>query len=349
MKTIIHAGMHKTGSSSIQMTLAGNAPTGVFYPDTPTGNHSGLASLLFESAANQKHLLRVRGSTPADLERRKTRITAQIVAGLSAQEYETCVFSAERIMAFDLDATERMHAFFAQYSDDIQVIAYIRPPVGFMTSAFQQRLKSGQNSLKMQWPTYRASIEKLDQVFGRDRVTLKKFDPKQLKNNDVVVDFFDLVGMPLASEDIITTNESLSLEAVGLLFAQRSLGDGFVQGFRGAATMNQVFIEALRGIGSGKLALAPELLNPLIEENRDDLDWMEKRLGEPLLDAPKTEGRQIASEEDLLTIAEENRDALNARLLELIQAQDLAPRDQLVRNLNLLRTLCYASSDKSRS
>lgn len=349
MKTIIHAGMTKTGTSSIQRTLAGNVPAGVFYPNTLTGNHGGMATLLFEEQAKHAYMQQVQGITTADIERRKKHMNAQLVAGLSSQKYETCVFSAERIMAFDLRATECMRDFFASYSTDIQVIAYIRPPIGFMTSAFQQRLKTGLSDLEIQWPFYRRFAEKLDKVFGRDRVALKKFDPKCLKDNNVVVDFFDMINRPLAAEDIVTTNESLSLEAVALLFAQRKLGDGFVQGFQGAAALNEIFIEALRGIGSSKLALAPELLNPIIEENRDDLEWMEDRLGEPLLDAPKTKGRLIATEEDLLAIAEENRDALNARLLELIQTQDLTPRNQLVRNLNLLRTLCYASSDKSRS
>ncbi len=343
MKLIIHAGMHKTGSSSIQQTLARLPMPGRLYFDWELPNHSTLFALLFHEPVEEYRLFKSNGDTRQALLAKRAEWQDKIKADLAGSGAEIAIFSAEEISGRYHDAVERMRDFFEPLVDEIEVLAYVRPPVSSMQSAFQQAVKgNGMKRLRMEalWPHYRRRLDMLDTVFGSERVRLKKFDRKSLDAGNVVIDFGHEIGVEIPEDRIIQSNESLSLEALALLFAQRRLGEGLVTGFSGALRANNRFINALRGIGSGKLAFAPELVDPVLQAHAEDLAWAEARLGQPLRDSAKTDGRLIATEEDLLAIAAENQAELAECLLEEIRAGGQGgPRRKLLRNLELLRTL----------
>jgi len=351
MKIILHAGMHKTGSSSIQRTLnAADLPNHAI-PQTAAGNLSGVVSMLFDDEPEKGVMAVSNGLTKEELKRRGDIWKNRLVETLRCDK-EYGVLSAEKISTLPQSGLIRLREFIEKFSPDIKVVAYVRKPVSFMQSAFQQRVKGGAGQSLFAgtiWPNYQKRFAGIDDIFGRENVTLKIFDPDHLRSRDVVIDFFSEIGVDLSPEVVIRTNESLSLEATALLYVQRRLGDGAVQNFLGAPAANNAFIEALQGIGTGKLMFSSEFIGPILEKNRADLEWMEARLGMPLEDAPETEGRLIGSEEDLLTVAEENYAALTDRLVETIRADGRSSRDRLVRNLNALRALCYASLDSSRN
>lgn len=214
-----------------------------------------------------------------------------------------------------------------------------------MQSSFQQRLKANLRELsesQAPWPNYRKRFEKLYNVFGKENVTLKLFDPASLVSGDVCVDFFAELGLQIRPDQVVRANESMSLEACALLFAQRSLGQGFVQGFEGVHASNFAFIDSLSRIGKGKFRFKRSFLEPIVEKYRHDIDWMEARLGVSILDLPdKDDQDSIGSAEDLLQIADRNRDALEDLLFREICKQGDAPRDRLIRNLELLRKMRY--------
>ncbi len=345
MRVILHAGMNKTGSSSIQQTFANQRFPEVDYVNWRSHNHSGMVSLLFESAPENSFNFRDKGRDRAYLLAERDEWTKKLAAQLEAGKDRCFLLSAELISSPLSDAVPTMADFFARFTDDIRVIAYVRPPISFMQSAFQQRVRGGQ-AQKLRpaglWPDYRKRFEKLDTAFGRERVTLKKFTPDALLDGDVVHDFAREIGVTLDPTTAVRTNVAVSLEALALLFAQRKLGDGYVRGIKGAAKGNRRFLAALENVGTQKFAFAPSLTAPTVKRFRDDLQWMEARLGEPLLDTPRTGTvRQIASEEDLLAVAEENQDKVEKLLIDLIQENDPKPYGRLVRNLDLLRKLYY--------
>jgi hypothetical protein len=294
VKIIIHVGMHKTGSSSIQHTFARLQHPDLEYIEWNSGgNHSALFVLLFEDADKLAgyHAFKARGpefirKLPALREEWRARVSTQ----LAGAGDKTVIFSAEDISGPRFkNASQRLHDFFAGWSNDISVIGYARPPAGFMASAFQQRLKGGNTPDLFSGgasPTYRARFEKIDRIFGRDDVRLRGFAPNSLLNGDVVQDFAHEIGVgPLKEDQIIRANESLSLEAVALLYVQRKMGQGFVQGFNGAPAANNTFIARLATIGTRKFAFSPQMLAPLLEKERADIAWMEDRLGHPFADA----------------------------------------------------------------
>lgn len=168
------------------------------------------------------------------------------------------------------------------------------------------------------------------------------FDPKAFEGGDVCIDFFQKIGVELSTDQIVRVNESMSLNACGLLFAQRNIGQGFVQGFKGAPSKNDAFVASLSRLPGRLLKFKRSILLPLFDEWRADLEWMEERLGVSLSDLPEEDAPDaIGSEEDLLAIADLNRDALEDLLIAEIQKEGEQPRDRLIRNLELLRKIHY--------
>ncbi|MFC2970477.1 hypothetical protein [Acidimangrovimonas pyrenivorans] len=336
--------MHKTGSSSIQQTFSGFKPEGYCYFDWKTPNHSPLFALLFHEPVESYHRFSGNAEPRQQLLAERAQWRDKLIAFIEENRGATQVFSAEDISGRYEGAVAAMRDFFAEYYDEIEVIAYVRPPISYMQSGFQQMVKGGGLDVlepRRLWPNYRGRFEKLERVFGADRVRFRKFGKDSLVGGDVVTDFAAAVGAELPKDRIVRANDSLSLEAVALLFAQRRLGEGFVRGFEGAHTANNRFIRLLSRIGEQKLVFAPALTDPMVEANRADLDWMEARLDAPLLDTPGTGGRQIASEDDLLAVAEENLPALEELLATELENSADAPRTRLVRRLEMLRRLSY--------
>lgn len=66
-------------------------------------------------------------------------------------------------------------------------------------------------------PRCRARFEKLDHVFGRDRVHQRPFDPRNVPSDDIVLDFAEAVGVTLPADARVRANDGLSLEASKLI------------------------------------------------------------------------------------------------------------------------------------
>jgi hypothetical protein len=339
LKIIVHAGMHKTGSSSIQDTFSKADITPVEYlPDTPA-NHSGLMMLLFMEKVENFHSFRARGKTrPQLLEERKVA-QEQLTQYFADTRAETVMISGESISGMNLRETERLAEFLYAQTKNVQVIAYVRPPCSFITSSFQQKLKSGDRK-KFQpselWPDYRRRFAKFFRVFGKDNVTLRPFIRGEMKDGNVVLDIAEFLGVRIAEEDVVVSNESLSLEATSLLYAQRNLGKGMLTGFDRVHRINKDFIQLLSGIGTRKMAFSRSLLEEIVQDQAADMEWIEARLGRKFLDLPEIGSGGVSCEADLFEIASEQQEFLDRMIAERFNSGSGTPPEQIARKLDLL-------------
>jgi len=187
---VIHAGMNKTGSTSIQRTFVRLDGDRV---ECPVGKPQPL------------QFKRILG-------RRR-----------SGRTLHPLLISDE---GFSMLPGRRVEALFnalRNCPEDIRVIAYVRPPRSFMSSQFQQQCKKrfinlNGHALDAHWPLYRRRFERLDTLFGRENVTPKPFQRERLEGGDVVLDFAREIGVALEPGEVIRVNESMSLKVVALLY-----------------------------------------------------------------------------------------------------------------------------------
>lgn len=304
-------------------------------------------SLLFEEDPTRNHGFRARGVEKEEIRELQRRTVSQFKAELkSARDAgKNLIFSAERISISSEQSVARLAEFLRQQKFFPRIVAYVRGPVSYMQSSYQQRLQGNGFSLSNParlWPNYRQAFEKLDNVFGQENVCLKLFEKDNLVDGDVVVDFYSELGSETDKGNLIRIYESLSLEACSMLFVQRKYGDGFVQGFKGAGRSNKAFVDTLKKIGTNSFCFSRALCEPIIEAFSADIGWMEARLGKAILDLPERDSdHAISNEAQLLEIAIENSGMLKGLVPELPSPAGLPPQERLVLMLEKLRKMHY--------
>ena len=337
-KLILHIGMPKTGTSSIQETLFSQEQVGEFsYAKLGVANHGGIITSFFSEDPYAWRGHRVAGRSPEEVAHFNRQISIKLNEICSAQGQQ--IISGEDIWHMLEPALVKLRDYFAAQFDCIEVIGYVRPPASFIGSAFQQLVKNHDLARLMPsayYPQYRRKFEKFDRVFGRDNVTLRVFAPEQLEGGDAVVDFCQLLGESIPSEKIQRVNESLSLEATAVLFAYRREGPQYAD-YPGKARDNNALVASLADFGSGKLRFAGVLIDPVLERYRDDIAWMEQRLGLPITDQGSMNCEAITSEAQLLKVAVDQFDALENYVKQQKEKAHPTPQ-QLAHWIEKLRT-----------
>lgn len=281
---VLHIGMHKTGSSSIQHSLF-NAPAS---PDWTlvrgkTGNAGFALHAVFGSPdTDQSSLKRIGMSKEkvahfAQQSRRRLKESLGKTAPL-------CLLSAEGMTRLEADSLVRLRDWLSLRVEKIRVVGYVRTPHEFIESALQERIKSGHMkrlSLERVYPGYRRRLEKFDQVFGRECVELRLFEPASFPQSDVVLDFARWVGIHLPEDQSVRANDGLSAPALRLLLAANAVRTPALSVAQRYKAQRQLVI-ALRSLGGPKLRLAPSLLAPVLEDEAEDLQWLEDRMGVPI-------------------------------------------------------------------
>lgn len=205
-KLIIHAGLHKTGSSAIQATLNKNRDflweNGYFYPDpSPFEAHHELASRLIH-APNLKEGIRDAEETLA--------IHKQLAEG------RTVLLSSE-MMSEQLDPA--CFSTLPSIFNEIQIVFYVRQQDDLRESAYNQQVKqSGEYRAIDEYQPYRWDLyEHLkgfsDAIEGAEVFALE-YNHEVFVGENLVADFFERVlSLPFKvykSVSNITVNQSFS-------------------------------------------------------------------------------------------------------------------------------------------
>jgi hypothetical protein len=308
------------------------------YADWKTANHSALYMLLFQTPDRllEYHGFRNQGAPKLDdlLESRNAwhqRLKQDLKdAAASGQDF---LFSAEDISDAQYEsARASMHEYFSKWSDDVRVVGYVRAPLSFAKSAFQEMLKSGTMCTLDEtrlWPYYRPRFESLFSLFGEDKIELRKYSRGSLIGGDVVTDFCSVIGMDCKDYTPRADNESLGAEATAILFAMREFCDGVKAGGPQFIPITEEFLQTLRATGNRRFTFADSLWRPLLEAHADDLSWIESKIGQKLEDdESRADDVAISSAADLQALALESSAKLYEILIDRLRSY---PADKLQR------------------
>ncbi len=338
-RIVLHIGMNKTGSTSIQKVLSTLDMPDHHYAQMGPPNHSIRLYTVFGGPAQYEKLLE-RGFTQAQINRRKRKWRADLEREIAQCSKPCLILSGEGLSsAFcDFEMVRDLGAYLKSKSRTQQVIGYVRKPYSLMNSVFQQRIKNGRlfdNAFEK--CEYRDRLEPFDQVFGRDAVTLVPFESDNLKDGDAVSDFAERIGVSLPEDIIAHENESLSTELVAALTVLNSQGIDF-----GVYPQERVehtkLVRSLTGLGGGKLTLSESLVTPFIEEASPQIDWLEERMGQPMRDSVRKVPDAVASKADLWELAAAQADALEKRMLDALRDQK-DPARRVAEMLDMMRVM----------
>lgn len=301
----LHIGMHKTGSSSIQQTLASCPQNGsVIYASLGQfENHSVPFNAMFSHNPDNFSLFKKQGKKRKDIFNEGKKLKKSLLSQIKEHNSKNFIISGEGIVHLNESELSDVLGFFKPFFDEIIVCAYIRPPIAFMESAFQERVKNGVSNFDIKGPKYRNKFEKFEMVFGKYNVLYWPFIGSQLKDKCVVSDFCERTGFDLDGNDVVNANEGLCLQAIALLFKARK--EGFVVKAGNNSAKNWVLIDNLKTLQGQKLRFGEDLSRHLVMNNQADIDWMQSRVG-LLVETRKNDSSSINTETDLIEKACDN-------------------------------------------
>jgi hypothetical protein len=303
---IVHFGMPKTGSTSIQQSLYRHLSDARFhYVDLGAAPANYAMATGFRADPSRFHVHRKLATPAGDYDGLRHAAQAQLAAQLEKAGPRTALLSAESLANFKKPELESLCGALRRQRSSITFAGYVRRPKAFMESEFQQRIRAGQSQLEPARlvPNYRRKLEKFDQLGGRDRTHIWLFDPAAFPAGDAVQDFCGKLGIDFSPRNVVRSNESLSRDALSLLYAYRRLGPGYGTG-PAAMRENRLLIHRLRSLEGAKLRFHSSLVAPLLEAQRADHAWMESRLGASLAeDVAADDAQGVRDEGDLLSFS----------------------------------------------
>ncbi|MCH2093747.1 MAG: hypothetical protein MK160_01395 [Rhodobacteraceae bacterium] len=340
LRIIVHAGMHKTGSTSLQVAFANHNSDQYHYLLGSEANFSMSLYLMFEDEAKlQDHLYhRISQISLDDLRAKKAAMFENISNQIATTDKPTLVISGEDISGYNPRSIKRFAEFLRGYSDDISVLTYIRPPCAYMESAFQERLKHQlvePDPIGL-WPRYQRRLECVIDAFGSDRNTFLKFERQGLLNGNIIDDFSSRVGLPRPKDVDSEVNASMSAEAVALIYAYRKLVNPEPPAGTRAQRADRLFLKRIEAIGTRKLRFDKSYREAGQTFYVDDLEWMERQMGASLDETCSTGPGFITGSADLLKLA---HDAL-PDLKSLNAALGIAKSDSLEETLRAFYSDC---------
>ena len=219
---VLHAGLHKTGSSSIQATLQGYDDGTTRYADLGSPNHSKFFDSAFSDTPKERW-------DDAEKTHRAERWHKRLLRETTTDR-PRLIFSGEAISVLGPSGVTRMVDFFAPHARQLRVVAYARDPRSYIASSFQQRIKFGVSEFRIpqQRPFFRERLSPFFEILGKEAVEVVPFLSFAKTGKDVVEDFCTRAGVTPAQ--IVRSNESMSADAIRLIYLWNKGSGETVQG-----------------------------------------------------------------------------------------------------------------------
>lgn len=254
-RAIIHIGVEKTGTTSIQRVLAANRgplrALGFWYSSClALGNENhvklcGLAQSQTPKFPTVYNMLRINGADGRrEFDARVKRELDEEIAQLPASVH-TLVFSNEHLHSnlLERDETANLREIVSAYASEIKVVAYLRRQDELSVSLFSTRIKGGESWTQV-LPTvhgpqalpyyfdYDQILRNYASAFGAENIIARVFERPRLTDGDVAADFLNAAGIPNHASliQVPRQNESLSRAALYTLSLLNKQAPPWVQG-----------------------------------------------------------------------------------------------------------------------
>lgn len=301
---IVHIGMPKTGSSTLQKVLFhGIDDSRVSYTHLKEFNQGCILYGMFMNNPENFHYFASRGWTPLQIKEFSDINKNLLVDGFLKYDTSIEVLSGEDLFHFSHEAIVKLKQFLDPYFKKIVVVGYVRPVKSFLESAFQQLVKYHELATMNHGQFYHPfkKFERYDKVFGPENVKLFKFDPSTFPEGDIVLDFCQKLNLKPSKSDVQIVHESISKEAVSILFTYHfhaNIKTNF--GTKVRIVQNRL-VELLRKIGTNKFRFSNQYMAKVLETFKDDYAWIQKRMNDSFdesLDSNDVGG--ISNEQELM-------------------------------------------------
>jgi hypothetical protein len=292
-KIVLHIGLHKTGTTTIQRVLHENREfvlrqEGVLYPSLAANLSNALGTIFRDNPRNQM-ANKVAGFTSEKIAAHRKKYLSSLDAEISSGRWDTLVLSGEGVSHFTEAELAKLRAWGERYSSEWTVLVCVRHAIDWARSVVQERQKQG-DTLEQLYerpptPKYRLKISRAISVFGRQSVRLFDFESAVEGEGGIVGAFAREAGLGATTGEFLASraqryNESLSMEAALILDAlnrQHPLFVGDARGpHRAGPGRELAYLRRIKGRGFE----VPEAVKERIRsQSREDVLWLNETFG----------------------------------------------------------------------
>ncbi|MDQ2762338.1 MAG: hypothetical protein M3Y22_02235, partial [Pseudomonadota bacterium] len=231
---VLHIGVEKTGSTSIQFTLAKNRAKllarGVLYPRAMgERNHVKAYAYASESGVDEVKS-KWNLDSPAAIESFRLEVQEELIKELAAHPADIVCISNEHCSSRLLTGPEigRLADLLGGLCSRVRVVAYLRPQGEALRSAYSTYVKTGgmkpfrapnANEINRKYD-YDAILARWAAAFGQENIEARIFERERLIGGDVVEDF--LARLPVETKGLVLEQAANpSLGRIGVEFLRR--------------------------------------------------------------------------------------------------------------------------------
>ncbi|NEX19401.1 hypothetical protein G3480_03565 [Thiorhodococcus mannitoliphagus] len=368
VRLILHIGLHKTATTSIQNDLANNPRTienhQTYFPTFDVNgvihsNHSHALYSFFCDSPTDYVLNRNARLTTDEIVAQNASTRNQLdtwINKIKVLQNPTLILSGEDLSFMRASEIQRLHRFFLEHpvaDFEIRAIAFTRHTVTFCSSAVQERIKGGAtfNAAVSQFvgdssQLFRSRLEPWLAEFG-DAVSIYPYEQAVDFQTGPLGFFLNRIGAPDAlakSVNCSKLNESLSTECVRLLSRLNQMA-----GRRQLAGGEDGYIKIkakLQGIPGPRYRLRSDIARKIWNTSFNDRGWLLAASGVDYAEFPEeTYGRDIipwsndASIEALEDIVRKLPKALREDAINLVRNEAIAIEETNVHGAEKLMTI----------
>lgn len=308
-KLILHIGMWKTGTTSIQENLSKNKELlqciGVEYP-SEINNHIFLLPDVYENYINH---VAIKSYKPG-VEKLNDIKNSFFDSVFKGNEGTTYILSSEFFLDLNVNEVNKLKDILSGYFSEIKILCYMRPPESHFKSAVNEQVKQGHYPIEKAYEKH-IEINEYRRIyiwrdaFGKGSVIVRPFDNKQWKNQNLLDDFFDSINIKKPDSFIETKikNESLSQAGIEIADSIAKIAPSFSK-----QRPNTDFLYRIKG---SCFDIPYGIKNKCIKRNSSLISDINKDFG---IDINKALAKRTKVEPDIKNI--ETRDSIAKLLLE---------------------------------
>jgi len=237
-KLIIHAGLHKTGSTSIQYICKKYSnellAQGIYYmkfDENEWENHSIPLSLLFQNNPRvSNHSVGSMFSSDEMASIYRMKIDKYLNEELIKNKADTILLSGEDLSIFSIIELIKLKNYFLSIDEfEIKIIIYVCNPLMFAISGCQELVRAGLENIETIFTMgnlqrAESKIKKLIIAFGNENVQVISLDDVLCTFTDVTKHFFEFIGCHNIDFEKNNKNEFSSIEKILTLSSCHSYG-----------------------------------------------------------------------------------------------------------------------------
>jgi hypothetical protein len=292
-RAVIHIGIDKTGSKTIQKSLYTHRDrmleSNVLVPSLNANLSVYLMAIFGDRFPRHLPFFDSRAVDAAALPALRREYQTALEADLRKSRWETVVLSAEGLSGFVADSVARLKSWLESLGvREFSIVAYVREPIDWTRSSTQQEVKQGRTLEDMyanpKRPDWRRRLSPWLDTFGRQYVSILPFE--DARRDGILATFCGAARIPQPEPEPRPQNEAMSMEATLLLSHLNRCRPLFEDGKR-STERAWLGTDVIKTIPGSPFVLPQDVQQAVFDQTRDDVRWLNELLGVSLYEQPK--------------------------------------------------------------